>query len=407
MLSQFRRFASYSILGSFASLIGILTVPYLTRALTPEEYGVIGLFMSVLYFLAPALSISSLGLVSINKVNLESKKYQNFADQYISLLLVSSLVVIGIFIFPSLFFEDYKIIIFCLPVVALFQSLSSMHSSELVQDKRAIIFGGYTILNASMLICITYASISIFKLGWQGRILALVASESIILMVRYRLTFKSLRNYQFRLSKVFLTEILKFGAPLLILLVAAWVFNEADRFIILSYLSLSDVGIYTASYSLGMAVNVLNNAMTNTIAPTIYGLLKEKRGKKTLRKLSFFYSIFILSISLVTALLFYNFGELFLGAGFEKGIWVTCIVLIAFGFNGMYRTVGLPLDYLKKNVLKTVNFSVAAIFNLVISIALFDAIGFLAPAIGTLIAFILLYLTTLFFNIKHTKHLNN
>jgi len=224
-------------------------------------------------------------------------------------------------------------------------------------------------------------------------------------LCRLQFTFGSVRAFRFNLSKDFFVEIGIYGLPLMFLLVAAWVLNEADRFIVLGYLSLSEVGIYTAAYSLGLAINVLNSAMTNTVVPVIYGLMKEGKGKKRLQRLSRQYSLFILLVSLVASIGFYYFGALILGDEFSAGVPVTCIILVAFGFNGMYRTVGLPLDYLKKNRLKAINFSLAAMVNITVSITLLGYVGIMGPAIGTLVSFMLLYFLTRHFNHKYIANL--
>ena len=405
MLQQLKNFSIYSCFGAATALVGLLTVPYLTRALTPEEYGVIGIFMSVLFFAVPALSVSSEGLIAINKVDLEKSAYQDFANQYISLLLISFLLLSACCFLVKDYFNAFTVALIGLPVIALIQALYRLHSSELVQEHRSSLFGTYNLLLAILLLVLTYLCISVLDLDWEGRIIALAAAEIFILLIRYQYSFLSLAKLKLKITKAFLIEILKYGIPLMLLLVAAWVFNEADRFIILNFLTMSDVGIYVAAYSLGKAVNVINNAMTNSISPVIYKLLKEGKGKRSLNKISLYYSFFILVTSIIAAILFYFFGGIILGAEFESGVMVTCIVLVAFGFNGMYRTVGLPLDYLKKNTLKTTNFSITAVFNLVISIALIDQFGLFAPAIGTLFSFALLYLLTLYFSLKHTKFL--
>lgn len=406
-IPQIKRFISYSSFGVLSSFIGFLTVPYLTRVLTPDDFGIVGLFLSVLLFLVPCLSLSSEGLVGIKKVDLSIDKYQVFVNQFISLVFTISLIVFCVCFLLVLIIDKYTLFLLALPFVALLQGLGRLHYIELVQDKKTTSFGLYTITHALILLGATYISISVLHMDWSGRVLAILVAEFILFILRYKYTFDALRGYRFYLTKVFVIEVAKYGFPLFFLLIAAWLLNESDRFIVLKFLSLSDVGIYTASYSLGLAINILNNAMTNTVVPSIYNCLKSGCGRIKLRKINLFYSVFILIISLCASILFYYFGAIILGDEFEKGVLVTCIVLVAFGFNGMYRMVGLPLDYLKKTVLKTINFYIAAVINVSLSIFLIDIYGFLAPAIGTLVSFILLYFLTLHFSLKHTAHLSD
>ncbi len=93
-ISNIKSFLSYASFGVLSSAIGVLTIPYFTRVLTTEEFGLIGLFLGVLYFLVPLLCLSSEGLVGINKANLSSEKYQDFINQYISLVIVLALITV-------------------------------------------------------------------------------------------------------------------------------------------------------------------------------------------------------------------------------------------------------------------------------------------------------------------------
>ncbi len=290
-------------------------------------------------------------------------------------------------------------------MVAFLQVLSRLHGVELVQTKQATSFGMYRLAIAIALFGLSYVLISLFEFTWDGRILALIGAELLLLSMQYAFTYKSLKAYEFYVTKKFLLEVFTYGYPLLFLLAAAWVLNESDRFIVLNFMSLGDVGLYSAAYGIGMAVNVLNNAMTNTVVPRVYELLKNKKGKKQLRRLNVVYSAFILFVSLTLSMFFYNYGAYILGDAYADGVLITCLILIAFGFNGMYRTVGLPLDYFKKTKLKAVNFYIAAFCNIVLSIGLINWLGLLAPAVGTLVSFIILYFITLFFNLKYTNEL--
>ena len=400
-----KSFFSYASFGALSSTIGVITVPYFTRVLTTEDFGLIGLFLGVLYFLVPLLSVSSEGLIGIKKVNLSPEKYQDFINQYISLIIILALVTVLGMMFFSFGSDISTLLLYALPMVAFLQALSRLHGIELVQTKQATRFGMYRLAVAIVLFGLSYILISLFEFSWDGRILAIILAELLLLTGQYVFTFRSLKAYKFYLTRGFLIEVLKYGYPLLFLLIAAWILNESDRFIVLNFMSLGDVGLYSAAYGMGMAVNVLNNAMTNTVVPVVYELLKNKKGKKQLRRLNIAYSAFILFVSLALAVFFYNYGAYILGEAYADGVTITCIVLVAFGFNGMYRTVGLPLDYLKKTKLKAVNFYIAAVCNIILSIGLINWLGLLAPAIGTLVSFMVLYFITLFFNLKYTKEL--
>lgn len=402
---MFKRFFSYASYNGLASLVAFLTVPYLTRQLDAESYGYLGLVTSVLFFLVPSLTFSSLGLVSINLVDKSKADYGKFVSQYISLSLVAciSLLPLAVLIYIYDVFSVGWVVI-ALPFICLIQSLGKLHYAELVQLKMVHAYGVYRLLSALLLVGLTVLFLSYTSMDWEGRILAILAAEAVLLIIRFYWTFDSLKQLKFGLRKPFLREVFEYGWPLSILLVASWGINEADRFIVLGMLTLADVGLYTVAYSIGSALNVVNTSMTSAIVPHVFKVMKQKKGKRSLVRLSVFASVLIMLLSVSVAGALYYFGEVIVGENYKDALGISCIITIAFGVNGMYRTLSLPLVYQKLNRLKARNIYIAAGINILSSVILVDFVGVLGPAYGTLLSFIVLYCLTLYYYRKHMTH---
>lgn len=406
-IRMLKRFFSYATYNGIAALIGFLSVPYLTRSIPAESYGYIGLLQSLLFFIVPSLTFSTLGLVAINRIDRNEQEYREFVSQYISLGFVGFLLLFPAVLLLSGFMtpEIHLWVYLSIPFICFFQSMGKAHTSELIQDKRVNVFGVYRLISSSLLFLLTVFSISLLDLDWEGRILAIFMTEVALMFLRYFWTFSSLRAFKFILSREFLVEIFRYGWPLSVLLVASWAINEADRFIVLGMLSLSDVGLYTVAYSIGSALSVLNTSMTNAIIPKVYRVMKEGVGKKHLVRLSRVAASLVLCLSILLAAGIYFFGAALVGSDYQGAVIISSIVTVAFGVNGMYRTISLPLVYQKLNKLKARNIYMAAIVNIVTSILLVDHVGVLGPAYGTLISFVFLYVLTLYYFSKHTKHI--
>ena len=131
---MFKKFYEYIIFSGVSAGLGFLGVIYMTRTITPEEYGVIGIFLALLYVLPQMISFSSIGLVSINKVKLSEKEFILFSRSFFSFGIVNFIGILVFSIVSSFFFREYELIFWVLPVLALLQYLSSFHNMELVQD---------------------------------------------------------------------------------------------------------------------------------------------------------------------------------------------------------------------------------------------------------------------------------
>tara|TARA_R110001599_G_scaffold326067_1_gene538483 strand:- start:8282 stop:9499 length:1218 start_codon:yes stop_codon:yes gene_type:complete len=399
-------FLSYASFNSIAAGLNFVTILFMSRVLSPEEYGYIGILQALLFFLVPAITFASADLIMIKKVGLDTVEYHNFISQYLSLSILVSVLLFPIFVFVYIYgFEAWGSMILFLPFICLLQSIARVHTIELIQERNIKLFGLYRVATSVLLISLTVFFLLLLEMSWEGRVFSIVLAELALFIIRYKISFSSLRKLDFLVTKAFLKDIYRFGLPLFILLFASWGINEGDRFIVLGMLSLSDVGLYSLAYGIGSALNVVNTSMTNAIVPSVYGVMKNGRGKKTLIKISTYGSLSILFLSFLIAILIYYFGEFLVTEEYKKGIFLACLITVAFGVNGMYRTVSLPLVYLKLNKLKAQNIYIAAIVNLSLSVLLTSEIGLLGPAYGTLISFILLYFLTLYYNLKHTEHI--
>ena len=385
-----KKFYEYIVFSGLSASLGLLGVVYMTRTITPEEYGVIGIFLALLYVLPQMISFSSTGLVSINKVKLSEKEFILFSRSFFSFGIINFMGILVFSAISSFFFQEYKLIFWVLPVLALLQYLSSFHNMELVQDRLSKRYGVYRLIISALSLSLTILCISYFDLTWDGRLIALLFAEMIALMIAYRLSFKTLHKFRFDFNLSDFKDYVYFGSPLLLALGAGWVLNQADKFILLNFFTLKDVGIYTVAYSIGMIVNLINQAATNTIVPTVYRHLENNEGSKIIKKLNIYYSLMILSISLTIGLCSYLYVPLLFGEGYSDSPAIILFIALAFGFNGVYRTTGLVLAFYKQNKLQMYLLYLSAFVNIVFSIALIPIFGMLSPAIATMFAYMLL-----------------
>lgn len=388
--SSFKRAISYFAFSVTGSLLTFFTVPYLTRVLSPADFGFVGLFMSLFYVIGPLSSFSAVGLVGINKVKFTPEDYQRFSVDFIYFCVQIFLILMLTGVVSSFVFESYRFIFFFLPLLGIIRVLNSIHSTELVQDGRANLFGALNLFTAIVTFVLTVVSLSLLELSWHGRILAICCAELFVLVVRYSFVSKKKFKMKALPSWDSARGYICYGAPLIISLGATWIINEADKFIVLKYFSMADVGLYTAAYSVGLIISVVNNSMVNAVAPKIYGSLHAGNGATFIKKLNVYYSLGILSFAFLISLLAYFGADWYFGDKYLGSFGIVATTAFAFAFSGVYRTVGLVIDFYKRTKLRAVLLYVCAFSNVAMSIGLIPFLGILAPAVGTLVSYILL-----------------
>jgi len=390
---------NYAIFAILTAGINFLTIIYMTRNMTPEEFGMIGIFIAIIYLLPQLISFSAIGLVSINKSKMNETNFLNFSQTYISFsIFIFILVFIVFLIFISLFGEYIYIFV---PIIAFIQYLALFHNAELIQDSRSTRFSIYRLSLSIISFVFTFILIEYLNMTWDGRLFSILISELIILLIMLKYSFITLHKFNFNYNGIHFKEYIYFGFPLLFGLVAGWLLNQGDRFIVLHFFTLKEVGIYTLAYSIGTIVNVVNQAMINAITPTLYRYLNKKEGYKIVRNINIYYSIIILSISLSIGLSSYWYIPLIFGEQYINSSDIILFISLAFAFNGMYRITGGVIAFYKENKLQMKLLYISAIINIIISILLIPIFNILSPAIGTLIAYIFL----VYFSYKYSWHI--
>jgi O-antigen/teichoic acid export membrane protein len=363
----------------------------LTRMLTPEEFGFIGLMQVMLFILVPVFGFQSFSLIGISKVQKTSSDYKKFRNSYLNF----SILIAFLLIFPAMFivsnyYEKYYILFVLTYAIAGLKYFIQFHNQELIQDGQASIYGRLNLLTQVFSLVLTLVFLSITQLSWEGRLLAILLADLFITIIRLVYLSNIVTNYKLHMQHVDIKEVLHFGAPLFIALGASWVTFESDKFIVNHFFSLELVGKYTVAYIIGASLNTVNQSVRNVYVPMIRKQLALGKGRKLMKKFQLYYGAIVLFIASFISILFYFFDGYILGEQY-LGIWkIISIVLFAYAFYGIYSAYGAIFDFYKLSMLRTKFTVLAALVNLMISFSLLPFIGYLAPAAGTLGSFIII-----------------
>lgn len=400
MLKTFSTYLGFSVINAGLTF---LTSVYLARTLSYESFGLIGILLAVLYFALPMAAFNSLGLVAINKVKLDSGNFQNFANGYFALTIIIFIIsLVGVYI-ASLFITQYQFVLILMPVYTFIFALGQLHNAELIQEGKSTPYGLYLLLTRVLVFVTAFLLIELYNHDWMSYIAALISAEVIVLGVRFFTGFNALKNVTLVFDFEQIKPIIFYGIPVFFVMLAGWGLNQADRFIVLEYFSLKEVAHYTVAYTLGMIINTVNAALTNTVVPKIYRAINEGDAIGIVKKYTFVYFGIISVLIICFALTASFFIPLFYGEKYIESVEVAILIAVAFGVNGVYRISGLVIDFYKMNVLKTKIIFAAMLINVGLSILLINDLGIIAPAVGTIVAFIFLATASQIFGLRKLK----
>lgn len=396
-------FVNYYIFTIINAGISIFSISYLTKHILPEDYGMIGIYGSILFFLPSMMSFSANGLQAIEIVDLERDKYLNFRNSYISFVLISFAISFIVSVLFSLYFKEFGFVIIMATIMGFIQTLSSIHNTELFQYSQPTHFGLITTGTVLLGFMFTFLFISFFNLDWKSRIFALLISEFVFLVIRFYFLSSIGSSFKFIFDRVQFKYLLNYGAPLMLSVLAGWVLNQSDRYFLLNYFSLKEVGLYAAAAGIASFVVMINSNMIKVVYPLVYSKLSRREGKRFILKLTILYSILILIISISFCFGLYFFGHLFLGEKYQSALPIIYIMCIAQAFFGIYTTTGLVIDYFKMTKLKTILVIFSAILVILTSFILIPITGIYGPAVATLISFLFLSILSFFISLSLFK----
>jgi len=274
----------YTIVGSLPYAAGFLLLPWLTRFLTPEQFGINALYISLMYLIQ---IIASFGLdMAVGTIYFDHKDSREQMRSFLGTLFIG-LLIIGVFTFFffalggfrlfTLMFRsgDYLDLVpfgMITIVSAVFNSVFKTYSTLLIYQQRPERFFWLNISNFGLTIAATLSILYLYPYTLFGPIVgrlvpAIVSAiaAAIALAAEYGLAWDS----------SYVKKIFRVSYPILIYGVLTWVINYIDRFIIMGILGdPTIVGIYDIAIKLVLFLDLIMAGLINTVNPKVFSIWK-------------------------------------------------------------------------------------------------------------------------------------
>ncbi len=377
-----RHILSYFSFSMATGALSFVAVIVLTRFISPQEYGRIGIFFSLLFVVTPMISLSADNLILVKKAELDPSAYERFKHSYITLVyMIFAAVQVGwLLLFPLGLLTDALFAL--VPLFGLIRFLAGVAAAEYVLEEKSVPFGLLNLATALTSLALTVALVSLFSETAEWRIVAMMASESLILFVRYKgrmwlLTQVAVDREAFR-------RIAKFGVPLLLSVAAAWALNEADKIIVAKLIDVATAGLYTAACAVGSVMIVFNQSVVNALAPRIYRELRAAPGRLMAVARRYVAAFLLLSMSFggVFALMYGVASEYVLPEKYADARTIVFVIILAAMANSIYRPLGLITDFFEMSVARSLGLFYGGALTIVVAVVGVTHFGVLWAAIA-------------------------
>jgi len=322
-------------------IIGLFLLPFYTRALNPEQYGILDTLATFSMFVLLIFGLGLQGATSryffIAKGEVEKKKLLftsllirifSYAVPVVILLIFSTKLSKILFDTETLKWV-VMISVFTIMITALMEMQSQIFRFYRMPWKYTIVNSLRAFLNP--LFGITF--VVILHWGVFGATLSSMISSSIVLMVAF--IFFTKKYYVTAFSRKWAKKLLVFGYPLIFTALLVWVNNVSDRFFLLHYSNLDQIGLYSIGNTFTQPISFLNTALKLSGAVLMFSLYNEEkeddkpRTKIFLTKYWYTYLVFSISIAVLISVFSYEIVNFVTTPKYIMGI--LAIPFLAFG----------------------------------------------------------------------------
>lgn len=376
----------------FLKGLALISIPIITYLLSPEEYGKVGIFTSLVNFLVILLSLNT--FTSIVRYYHENEKRIFEFIWTLIIFLIPFLIVINIVFYNSIklllletFNIENNIFLGALISASLF-ILVRYYLSFLQTSQQSYRYNKISTLRGFALLLLTitlYYFLTTDK--YLGRIYAeiVVNIVFVIYVIVAFYTISSRRKFNASLLKYSLS----YSIPLIPHALSVVLLNSSDRIILNQLRGPVETGYYTFAYQVGLALEIVIIGTNKSWVPMFFKRIKENKYDD-IEKLAVKYKKLIFLLAVILILYVGDVVKLLANKSYHNSLDIIPIILISYCFMFIYTIYGNYALYSKKTLMIAINTLIAGTVNIILNYIFIPEYGYFAASLSTLVSFFLL-----------------
>lgn len=397
----FKNSAYYMIASILPTAVGFLMLPIYTRYLTPDDYGVVALVLSLQSFLPLIMTLQVHNSISIFYFDYheDREKLRVFISTILVVVIFLSIVVlVGLLIYLDeiLSFVFPKTVgyneIFALGVISSFFGVFNSTFINLIRvQQKAKLFMKVSLVLFVLSLGVNITEVIILERGAYGVVEASLITV-ILSSIVYLFLVRNFFIFKFDFSKII--DPLKFSIPLIPHSLSGLIFMYSDRIILERYVTLSAIGLYMFSDKIAMVFKMLVNEFNNAFSPYFNQTSKESKEKaieqtqKIALTFVYFTAMLIVFVAVFSVEIVYIiFDERY----FETWVMIP-LLCSAYIFRSLYCFSSSGLFFEKQTGKVAMITIIAGLANIGLNLWLIPIYGIMIAIYTTIFSFFLTYI---------------
>ena len=391
-----------------SSISALILIPILVANLSTDEYGIISL-----------VAVSASGVSIIMTLGTHGSITQNYHSQdphfgensvligtILSFIGTMAMVLLLILCLSSFIFElnpfgGKDISFFALVVIGIATSEALILTCSTIFKIQAKPIHFLSVGLARVILTLSF----VFYLDMVealNDVSKILADLSALLIIGSSLVWALRSEFLFGLNLETLRKSLIFGLPLIPHLLAVFLLNVGDRYIIELLLGTEEVGIYSLGYQLSLAIAIVSIGIDQAWTPYFYESVNNPNNEYP--KLSYIFHFYSAWVSLFALLFIFSIGSIFNLLGIEgdyrDSIEIIPIIVVGLILQGIYFISSKPILHERKTFLLSSITVSCAFSNILLNIILIPYFGLTGAAIATFLSYFIQVILTMFFSQK-------
>lgn len=397
---ELKRLASgsliYGIGGILQRFMGLLLLPFFTRVLSPEDYGVVALIglatiaFTGLYNLGTGNSMGVLYFREEDKSKRPIIIWTNAILMFGNCLLLTAVLFVAAPWISELLFQipEYTNLIRLSLCGLALTVIADPFLAYLRMEEKAKRYMVLTLLSTGLSITLSVWLVLGLKLGVLGMVLSGFITQGLMLLV---VLWMIARHLPFGVDKKLINPLVRIGFPSIFGLFAFLLIDYADRQMLQRMVGLEALGVYSVGYSLGMVMMVFVGAFSTAWPPFFMSFLN--RREEAVQVFGRVLKYYVLGFGLL-AMLFFAVAKVvvvvMLGPAFQDAFVVVGMVASAYMLKGCYLILLPGIYFEHKLYIQTGIEWGAAIVNIILNLLWIPAFGIAGAAGATLVSYLCL-----------------
>lgn len=387
-------------------MIPFLLLPIMTSYLSPEEYGVLSIYVILISFYGAFVGMAIQTNISKNFFKV-SKEELSLIIGNILIILFSTFTLSLIFTYCLTLYLDTIFSIptywlLAIPFISVMMMINEINTTILRNEQRAYMFGIFEISNTFIKMSLTIVFLVVFSLGWYSQVLGIFIGSVIFFLVG--IFYMRERGYiSMALNKEKIKAILSISFPLVPHVIGGIVIAMSDRLFIEQMVGIEAVGIYSVGYMFGMVVLLFTDAFIKAWSPWFYKAIVSPTEEKKIKivKYSYIYivSVFVLAILISYVgewILPYVVDEKFYHAK-EYIMWIS----LGYAVHGVYKIFFPYLVHINKTTFLAFSTLLAAVINVILNYFFIQYYGAIGAAYATIVSFLVSVILVFLYQKNH------